>query len=157
MKKAKLKIDYFTCSSDATIKDIFKKGDILTYDKKLKMYYRKETNSLSTYPEIFIEKNTDIFEIFEEPEPQEEVIEGTAYTCCEKHIGFFLKNNRANEQKEIPARLILNPKPKKEYVRWVMKEFIDNLKNGHPIYRVLATESDYEKYCHKIKITVEEE
>jgi hypothetical protein len=156
MKKAKLKIDYFTCSSDATIKDIFKKGDILTYDKKLKMYYRKETNSLSTYPEIFIEKNTDIFEIFEEPEPQEEVIEGFVINQINE-IGcdYFVKQK--THQMQTPATLILNPKPKKEYVRWVMKEFIDNLKNGHPIYRVLATESDYEKYCHKIKITVEEE
>jgi hypothetical protein len=155
MKKAKLKIDYFTCSSDATIKDIFKKGDILTYDKKLKMYYRKETNSLSTYPEIFIEKNTDIFEIFEEPEPQEEVIEGTAYTCCEKHIGFFLKNNRANEQKEIPARLILNPKKKKEYVGYLSKKGLSEMQRGEtPMYISMNKDKNY--YI-EITITVEEE
>lgn len=108
MKKAKLKIDYFTCSSDATIKDIFKKGDILTYDKKLKMYYSKGTNSLSTYPEIFIEKNTDIFEIFEEPEPQEEVIEGFVINQINE-IGcdYFVKQK--THQMQTPATLILNP------------------------------------------------
>jgi hypothetical protein len=153
MKKAKLKIDYFTCSNDGSIKDAFKKGDILTYDRKAKFYYRKNTDGLSTYPNVFIENNPDIFELIEEP--QEEVIEGYAWERQEGKY-HFVKPDQPIVEGAIDSILILNPKKKKEYVRWVMKEFIDNLKTGHPIYRVLATESDYEKYCHKIKITVEE-
>jgi hypothetical protein len=148
MKKAKVLVNI-------NYKDVFYPKDLILLESTAGVgnYYYSGNKNIET---DFIVKNPDIFELIKE-EPQEEEIEGIAYTCCEKHIGFFLKNNRATEQKEIPARLILNPKPKKEYVRWVMKEFIDNLKTGHPIYLVLATESDYEKYCHKIKITVEEE
>jgi hypothetical protein len=122
-------------------------------DNEYNIYTKAENFLFQTAKEL-IENTSDWEEV--KPEPQEEVIEGFVINQINE-IGcdYFVKQK--THQMQTPATLILNPKPKKEYVRWVMKEFIDNLKNGHPIYRVLATESDYEKYCHKIKITVEEE
>ena len=115
----------------------------------------------STHPLMgyFIE-NTNDWEEITEAEPKnakEEVIEGDIGTI-DKYINSLLDNNTYESIKLISARLTVYPKPKKEYVRWVMKEFTENLKNDDcPIYRVIATKSDNEKYCHKIKITVEEE
>lgn len=150
MKKAKVLVNI-------NYKDVFYPKDLILLESTAGVgnYYYSGNKNIET---DFIVKNPDIFELIEEPEPQEEVIEGWVE---EKFIGNnwyeFIRYRKEDFKFTVPARLILNPKPKKEYVRWVMKEFIDNLKNGHPIYRVLATESDYEKYCHKIKITVEDE
>lgn len=145
MKKYRLKIPLYDRGIQYEVGDLF----ALDYD------CYKADESTKCLNKDFVENNPDIFELIEEP--QEEVIEGWAYTDDFKEFWIYKSNEPDGIRAIIPARLILNPKPKKEYVRWVMKEFIDNLKNGHPIYRVLATESDYEKYCHKIKITVEEE
>lgn len=123
----------------------------IPYKEYIGYEYKIDNNII--IPKELIENTSDWEEI--KPEPQEEVIEGFVINQINE-IGcdYFVKQK--THQMQTPATLILNPKPKKEYVRWVMKEFIDNLKTGHPIYLVLATESDYEKYCHKITITVED-
>lgn len=147
--KYRLKIPFY----DMGIK--YDVGDLLMEDSD--KYAIDSSNRF--FRKDFVENNPDIFEKVEEP--QEEVIEGFIRNKAIDNLKYIhshiIFSEKQTDKNTIPATLIINPKPRKEYVRWVMKEFIDNLENNYPIYRVLSTESDYEKYCHKIKIIVEEE
>lgn len=153
MKTYRLKNNYYN-----GIK-LYRKG-VTVYKFDRDYHYSDNGDDDTFINSAIVENNPDIFELIEEPEPQGEVIEGYAWERQEGKY-HFVKPDQPIIEGAIDSILILNPKKKKEkkeYVRWVMKEFTENLKKDDcPIYRVIATKSDNEKYCHKIKIIVEDE
>jgi hypothetical protein len=122
-------------------------------DNEYNIYTKAENFLFQTAKEL-IENTSDWEEV--KPEPQEEVIEGFVINQINE-IGcdYFVKQK--THQMQTPATLILNPKPKKEYVRWVTDECINDFERGDDIDVRILMKEKLREFRHKIKITVEEE
>jgi hypothetical protein len=148
MKTYRLKNNYYN-----GIK-LYRKG-VTVYKFDRDYHYSDNGDDDTFINSAIVENNPDIFELIEEPEPQEEVIEGWAYTDDFKEFWIYKSNEPDGIRAIIPATLILNPKPKKEYVRWVTDNGLKIIKNND--YRDFESNSKQgDAYSHKITITVEE-
>ena len=147
MKKYRLKIPLYLDGNK------LEKGHIFTKPA--------EINSPRTITADFVENNPDIFELIEEPQ-EEEVIEGYA-SKIKGNLEIDFRDYKLNrndvdyEYIDTPARLILNPKKRKEYVRWVTNGGIAVIKNESPENFSSHNKNNEYSFTHKITITVEEE
>lgn len=148
MNKYRLKIPlFYGCQ--------FTKGEIFRLQEKENSYENEDGYICQKW---FVESNPDIFEEVEEPqEEKEEVIEGYAYTDDNKEFWIYKTGEPDGIRAVIPARLILNPKKKKEYVRWVTDECINDFERGDDIDVRILMKEKLREFRHKITITVEEE
>ena len=119
-------------------------------------FFDKNDNEINRFsiPKSLIE-NTNDWELIEEP--KEKVVKGWVEN---KIIGDnwyeFVRYRIEDSKYNTPATLILNPKKKKEYVRWVTDDGLSFIMlNRARSFDSFNNTNDY--YCHKIKITVEEE
>ena len=117
MKRYRLKFNYYEAGL------LHAKGVILEFNNESRYYFTDGTKAW--LPKSFVEKNPDIFELIEEPqEEKEEVIECFA-SRIKRSLEIELRDYKLNkndvdyEYIDTPARLILNPKKKKEYVRYL--------------------------------------
>jgi hypothetical protein len=147
MKKAKVLVNI-------NYKDVFYPKDLILLESTAGVgnYYYSGNKNIET---DFIVKNPDIFELIKE-EPQEEVIEGWVE---EKFIGNnwyeFIRYRKEDSKFTVPARFILNPKKRKEYVGYLSKKGLSEMQRGEtPMYISMNKDKNY--YI-EITITVEEE
>jgi len=147
MKKYRLKIPLYYIGRR------YDKGFILTYSEEKLQYELEYKGTYNIMDKFFVESNPDIFELIEEP--QEEVIEGYAYTDDFKEFWIYKSDEPDGIRAIIPARLILNPKKKREYVRYLSKKGLSEMQRGEtPMYISMNKDKNY--YI-EITITVEEE
>ena len=145
MKKYRLKIPFYDRSIQYGIGDLF----TLDYD------CYKADESTKCLNKDFVEHNPDIFELL--PEEKEEVIEGyVRYKAIDNtryvhsHINF---SEKQTEKNTIPATLIINPKKREEYVRWVTTGGLKAIKE--PLdYCHIGLQKIFSPDFHKIKITI---
>ncbi len=125
-------------------------------------YFDENENEINRFsiPKSLIENTNDWEEI---TEPQEKVIEGYVFkedtdeNHPTKNLTFYFNLEEGEKSADdIPARLILNPKKKRKYVRWVSKTSLEHIEGcyGDVILRLdcdITTKRE-----HKITITVED-
>ena len=127
-------------------------------DNEYNVYTKAENFLFQTAKEL-IENTNDWEEI--NPEPQEEEIEGYA-SKIKGNLEIDFRDYKLNrndvdyEYIDTPARLILNPKKRKEYVRWVTEDDL-RLITGYSQYEniFICKHKENDRIC-KIKITVED-
>ncbi len=161
MKTYRLKIPLLYHGIKYTIGDLFLETN---------NYYKSDESETLFYKD-FIEDNPDIFELIQEP--QGEVIEGYVNKKLnDKGIreGYHFFKENVFEDWEVPARLILNPKPRKEKEEYsfilhneIIKKFRQSYYLSKPeeysnhILCTLIRNEKAEIGYTKIKIVVEEE
>ena len=129
-------------------------------DNEYNVYTKAENFLFQTAKEL-IENTNDWEEI--KPEQQEEVIEGWACQLKDNTNIFFDEEPLLTAGDfnyyyyNTPATLILNPKKRKEYVRWVTEDDL-RLITGYSQYEnIFICKHKENDRVHKITITVEEE
>ncbi len=146
MKKYRLKIPLYYIGRR------YDKGFILTYSEEKLQYELEYKGTYNIMDKFFVENNPDIFELIEEP--QEEVIEGYAYTDDSKEYWIYKTGEPDGIRAVTPATLILNPKKRKEYVRYLTPLGLRELrKDSEAVTFFKTNDSDM---LHKITITVED-